>query len=173
MTRPPFWQRWRKAADGAVAVEFALWSVFALVPLLMSIDFGFYLAQTGRIASAAEQAALVTYNRREAGPVDTATLATFLNASARVPGGAVRTTITCNGTTNACSAVPAARSCVCVSGLPAAYSAAASCGAPCPGGATSGYYVTLTAEHTFDPMISPHPFLEDRIIRQSVTVRLK
>lgn len=173
MTRNPFWKRWRKDQGGAVAVEFALWSVLALVPLLMSIDFGFFLAQTGRIASASEQAALVIYNRREAGPVDPTALATFVNAAARLPGDPVQTTVTCNGSTTACEAAPADRSCVCVSGTAAAYTAATACGAPCPSGATSGYYVTITSAYGFNPVMSPHPFLEGRIVRQSVTVRLQ
>lgn len=166
-------KRLRRDESGAAAVEFAAWSVVALTLLLVSVDFGFYLVQTGRIASASEQGAVVTYNRREAGAVDATAIATFVNAAAQAPGDPVRTAVTCNGTAQACNAAPSARQCVCVSGMTPTYTTAGSCGAPCPSGATSGYYVTLSSEYDFDPLISPHPFLENKVIRQSVTVRLQ
>lgn len=173
MRRLNLWRRLRRDQRGSVAVEFALWSVLAVSLIMVSIDFGFYLAHAGRIASASEQAAVVTYNRRNAGPVDKAALATFLNASARTPGAAVRTTVTCNGTSVACDAAPAARKCACVTGMTPTYTASGTCGATCPSGATSGYYVTLSSEYDVDPILSPHPFLEGKVIRQTVTVRLQ
>ena len=102
-----------------------------------------------------------------------AALAKFLNASANVPGDPVRTTVTCNGSAGACSVAPEARQCACVSGLTPVYSASAACGAPCASGATSGYYVTLTSDYDFKPIIPSHPFLTGKVIRQSVTVRLQ
>lgn len=173
MTRTGLWTALLRDTRGAAAVEFALWSVFVFAVLSVSIDFGIYLAHTGRIASASEQAAIVAYNKRESGPVDGASLAQFLNASSRTPGPAVRTTVTCNGTAAACNAAPAARKCVCVSGLAPIYTASANCGDPCASGATSGYYVTLSSEYGFQPIVSPHPLLNGKVIRQSVTVRLQ
>lgn len=173
MSRFSLLRRLRRDQNGSVAVEFALWSVLAATLIMVSIDFGFYLAHAGRIASASEQAAVVAYNRREAGPVDKAALATFLNASAQTPGDAVRTTVTCNGSSGACDVAPAARQCACVTGMTPTYTSSGTCGAPCPSGATSGYYVTLSSEYDVDPILSPHPFLEGKVIRQSVTVRLQ
>lgn len=173
MTRTRLWTAFRRDTRGAAAVEFALWSIFVFAVLSVSIDFGFYLAQTGRIASASEQTAIIAYNKREAGPVNSTSLANFLNASARMPGSAVRTTVTCNGTAAACNAAPAARQCVCVSGLTPTYTASANCGDPCASGATSGYYVAISSEYDFKPILSPHPLLNAKVIRQSVTVRLQ
>lgn len=173
MTQTGFWKRYLHDIRGAAAVEFAIWSVFVFAVLMVSLDFGFYLAHTGRIASASEQAAIVAYNQREADRVDSASLAEFLNASARVPGAPVRTTVTCNGSSSACNAAPAARQCACVSGLSPVYTASATCGAPCASGATSGYYVSLASEYDFDPVIPSHPLLTRKVIRQSVTVRLQ
>jgi Flp pilus assembly protein TadG len=173
MSWKAFWTALGRDTRGAAAVEFALWSVFVFIVLFVSIDFGFYLAHTGRIASASEQTAIVAYNRREAGPVNTASLADFLNASARTPGSAVRTTVTCNGAAAACDAVPSARQCVCVSRLTPTYTASARCGDPCASGATSGFYVALSSEYDFQPIIPSHPFLNGKVIRQSVTVRLQ
>lgn len=183
-----FGKKFARDTRGAAAVEFALWCSMVFSVLSISLDFGLYLTYAGRIASASEQAAIVAYNRREAGAVDTQTLATFVNAAARTPGTSgstgtpgtavtasnpVRTTVTCNGSAAACQAKPAARQCACVSGLTPVYSASTACGAPCASGATSGYYVTLNSEYDFDPIIPAHPLLTGKVIRQSVTVRLQ
>ena len=165
--------RLRRDRPGAAAVEFALWSVLVFGVLMVSIDFGFFLSHHNRLASASAQAAIVAYNRREAGPVDAATLASFLNASAELPGAPVQTSVTCNGSSSACLVEPADRRCVCVSGLRPTYSASSACGAPCPSGATSGYYVTVRSDYAFNPIVSPHAFLEKKVIRHSVTVRLQ
>lgn len=173
MTRPGLWRAFRRDTGGSAAVEFAIWIVFVFGALSVSIDFAFYLAHTGRLAAASEQTAIVAYNKRESGPVDSASLAQFLNAAARTPGPAVRTTVTCNGTAGACGATPNARQCVCVSGLKPTYAASANCGDPCASGATSGYYVSISSEYDFQPIVSPHPLLNGKVIRQSVTVRLQ
>jgi len=158
---------------GAVAVEFAIWSAMIFMIVLVSLDFGVYLLHAGRIASASEQAAIVAYNRRDAGPVDANLLGKFLNDSARVPGGAVRTNVTCNGSSGACQAEPALRQCVCVSGSAPSYTASESCGDVCSSGATSGYYVTLESEYDFKPFVGANPMLKGKVIGQSVTVRLQ
>lgn len=165
--------RLRRDRPGAAAVEFALWSVMVFAVLMVSIDFGFFLSHHNRLASASAQAAIVAYNRRDAGPVNASTLASFLNAAAGLPGAPVQTSVSCNGSTSACLAEPADRRCVCVSGLTPTYAASASCGAPCPSGATSGYYVSIRAEYAFQPLVSPHAFLEQKVIRHGVTVRLQ
>lgn len=159
--------------SGAVAVETALWSVLIFVVVLVSLDFGAYLLQAGRIASASEQAAIVAYNRRDDGPVNAASLEQFVTSAARVPGGAVRTEVTCNGSSAACNVVPAARQCACVSGTTPTYKASSACGEVCPSGATSGYYVTLKSEYDFKPFVDANPLLKDKVIRQSVTVRFQ
>jgi Flp pilus assembly protein TadG len=162
----------RRDRSGAAAVEFALWSVLVFAVLMVSIDFGFFLSHHNRVASAAAQTAIVAYNRREAGPVNVSALASFLNASAGLPGQ-VQTSVTCNGADAACLVPPAERRCVCVSGMAPTYAASGACGAPCPSGATSGYYVTIRSEYAFRPIVSPHAFLEDKVIRHGVTVRLQ
>lgn len=162
-----------KDTSGAVAVEFALWSVLLFMVVLVSLDFGVYLLQAGRIASASEQAAVVAYNRRDEGAVNSAALEQLLNSAARVPGSAVRTKVTCNGSSGACNVAPAARQCACVSGTTPTYKSSSACGDICPSGATSGYYVTLESEYDFKPFVDANTLLEGKVIRQSVTVRFQ
>ena len=169
---PRLIQRLRRDQSGAAAVEFALWGVLFFGVIIVSLDFGFYLAYTGRVASASEQAAVIAYNKRASGPVSASDLSRFIAYSADVPGDPVRTPVTCNGSTQACAAQPAARSCACVSGMAPTYTPEV-CGAVCPSGATAGYYVTLASEYDFKAVVSPHPFLQGKVIRQSATVRLQ
>ena len=170
-----FGKKFREDIGGAVAVEFALWSVLVFLVVMASVDFGLYLMDSGRMASASEQTAIVAYNRRDNGPVDGEALEKFLNASARMPAGPVRTAVTCNGTVASCNLAPAARQCVCVSNTDTkpTFSSSSACGAPCPSGATSGYYVSLASEYNFKPVVNANPILKDRVIRHSVTVRLQ
>lgn len=173
MTNLKFAKKVCKDTSGAVAVEFGLWSVLFFMVVLVSLDFGAYLLQAGRIASASEQAAIVAYNHRDDGPVNAASLEHLLTAAARVPGGAVRTKVTCNGSSGACNAAPAARQCACVSGTTPTYKTSSACGDVCPSGATSGFYVTLDSEYDFKPFVGINPLLEGKVIRQSVTVRFQ
>lgn len=173
MINMKFAQKVCRDTSGAVAVEFALWSVLFFLVVLVSLDFGAYLLQAGRIASASEQTAIVAYNRRDDGAVNPASLEQFMAAAARVPGGAVRTKVTCNGSTGACNAVPTARQCACVSGTTPTYKTSSACGDICPSGATSGYYVTLESEYDFEPFVGANRLLAGKVIHQSVTVRFQ
>ncbi len=170
MSRFRFISTLRSDRRGAVAVEFALWATLFFGVIVVAIDFALYLTYTSRLGSAVQQASIITYNNRANATL--ASQSTFIDDTADLPGTAVQTTMTCNGGAQSCAAAPAARVCACVSGT-STYTASASCGAVCPSGATSGFYVTLKADYTYRAIVSANGALNGKAMSQSATVRLK
>ncbi|MDQ1228655.1 TadE/TadG family type IV pilus assembly protein [Sphingomonas sp. SORGH_AS_0879] len=157
---------------GVAAIEFALWSLLIFGALLPALDFGVYLVRSARLSSAVEQASILGYNMRNANALDVDRLSRYVVAASALPADAVTATIRCNGQAQNCAVAPSARSCSCVApGLPTTYVPASSCGAPCPSGATSGFYVTIAATSNYRSIIR-NPWLDGSTMASAVTVRL-
>lgn len=62
--------------------------------------------------------------------------------------------------------------CGCVSGTPAAFSEKA-CDTACPNGTTAGAYVTITARHTYAPIMPLYSKLAGSTLVEATTVRLR
>ena len=158
---------------GVATVEFALWSLLLFATLLPGLDFAAYLIFQGRLASAVQQGSMLAYNMRNSDTINTSQLINYVSSSAGAPTATITTTVTCNGGSQSCAVPVTSRQCTCVSGLTPTYTAAASCGLPCINGATSGYYLTVTASYPYHAMTVPDQWLEGSIMKRTQTVRLQ
>ncbi|MBB3957806.1 TadE family protein [Novosphingobium sediminicola] len=158
---------------GTATIEFALWSILVFVLLLPCLDLAAYLVAGSSMGAAVDQAAILAYDMRNSDTIDTTRLSGYVASTAWVPNGTPSTKITCNGEQQSCAASLANRPCACVSGLSPIYTPAAVCGMACPSGATSGFYLTVQAQVTYQPMIVPDRWLAGSTLARSVTVRLQ
>ena len=160
-------------ARGVATVEFALWSLLIFATLLPGLDFAAYLIFQSRLASAVQQGSMLAYNMRNSATINTSQLISYVSASGGAPTATITTTVTCNGGAQSCTVPVASRQCTCVSGLTPVYTAAASCGLTCANGATSGYYLTVTASYPYHAMTVPDQWLEGSVMKRTQTVRLQ
>jgi hypothetical protein len=104
--------------------------------------------------------------------VDYAVLPAYVRALTDNQGLGVSTA--CNGTANTC--VNQSRTCACL--RTDGTFVAGTCGNACTGpnmtaGSTAGYYLTIGATQTFQPLIVPDSLLGSKQIAQQATVRLQ
>jgi Flp pilus assembly protein TadG len=158
---------------GTATVEFALWATLVLAVLVPCLDFAAYIIAGSSMSAAIDQASVLAYNQRNSDTINTSQLSSFVTASTWAPGNSPSTTITCNGGLQSCGVTVANRQCTCVTGLTPVYTAAASCGASCPSGATSGYYLTIQTQMTYKPILVPDAWLSGGTLARAVTVRLQ
>ncbi len=156
---------------GAATIEFALLATFFLGVMLVALDIGTYLIQRSSLRQAVSAAATSSFAQRDT--VSYAAIPDYVRRAARAPATTLVTT-SCNGGT-ACT--NSTRSCACLSRT-ATYVPAASCGAPCSGsgmaaGATSGYYLRISASYAYQPLVLPRGLLTASSISETATVRLQ
>lgn len=158
---------------GVATIELALWLSFIFAALMPCLDAAAYLMMASRLSSAVQQASILAYNARNLDTLNTTQVVGFVVATAALPA-APKVTIDCNGG-QPCATLKTARQCVCVgfSGGNPTYSISAACGAPCPSGASSGYYLRITASYAYTPMIVPNKWLGGGTLTKAVTVRLQ
>lgn len=159
--------------SGTATIEFAFWATLIMAGLLPCLDIAAYVMSGSSMSSALDQAAILAYNMRSSDTIDTNQMTNYVAAVAKVPGATPVTTITCNGGQQSCNVPVANRQCTCVTGLTPTYIPAASCGAICPNGATSGFYMTLQTQVTYKPIIVPDRWLAGGTLARAVTVRLQ
>ncbi|HWU04458.1 MAG TPA: TadE/TadG family type IV pilus assembly protein [Novosphingobium sp.] len=176
MMSGPGFLRWlgglRRDRRGALTVEFAFWTALVFMVLLPVLDFALYVIEQQRLSTAVTSAAMVAYNDRSASALPTSQLTTYVSATSGFDSTAVTSALTCNGGLQSCSVAASARTCACVSGTPATYTASASCGATCSSGSLSGFYLTVSATHTHKSIV-PNPWLNGKTISSATTVRLQ
>lgn len=158
---------------GTATVEFALWATLVLAVLVPCLDFAAYIIAGSSMSAAIDQASVLAYNQRNSDTINTSQLSSYVTASTWAPSNTPSTTITCNGGLQSCDVTVANRQCTCVIGLTPVYTAAASCGAACPSGATSGYYLTIKTQMTYKPFLVPDTWLSGGTLARAVTVRLQ
>jgi len=156
--------------SGAVVVEFALWSTAFFLVLSVALDFGSFFVDRGKMNEAVSAAAVSSFS--------TADNVTFGNIPGYVRGLTsepnLGVSLLCNGTAGSCTNVNRTCSCLKTDGTYVAQT----CGNTCTGngytaGSTAGYYMTIQATHTFDPVIVPAGMLDGTSIVQQATVRLE
>lgn len=160
---------WRDCG-GAAAIEFGVLTSAFFLTFLGVLDFGTYFVQDSRLAQAVSDQANYTFKNRAAVSFSQSTIQTYVRQAS---GTSATVTVTCNGGSDNASCSSSMSSCKCLSST-GAYAASASCGAACTGtgysaGAVSGYYVKISAAHTFPGMI----LLKNAPVSRSVTIRLK
>ncbi len=165
-----FIYRLRRDEQGMVAVEFALWSVAFFFVVMVALDFGAFYIERGRMNEAVGAAAVSSFN--DADNVNFANLPGYVRSLTGENSTAVATS--CNGVAGSCTNLN--RVCACLKN-DGSY-VTATCGNICTGtgvtvGSTAGYYLTINATRTFDPMILPQSAIAGATISQQATIRLE
>jgi Flp pilus assembly protein TadG len=154
---------------GVAAVEFALLSSLFMIFGLITLDFGLSFIARQRITSAVSQGELYAFDNYSNGQtIATSTITSYVQSVANL--SAVTATVTCNGSTT-CSG--ASSSCYCLTSAPVAYSLAATCSGTCADGSAPGYFLTIAASYSFQPLIAADTALVGTTISDSATVRLR
>ncbi len=160
----------RRRDDGVASVEFALWSTFFFVIIMVALDFGSLYLQRGKLNEAVGAAAVASFNNAD--NVSFGSLPLYVRGLTEDQSTAV--TVSCNGSAGACTNFN--RTCACLK-QDGTY-VANSCGNTCSGpgmttGSTAGYYLTINASRSFDPMMVPRSVLSGASVSQQATVRLQ
>lgn len=168
----PRWRHRALAADehGIAAIEFALLSSLFFLAISVAMDFGSLYLERSKMNEAVAGAAVSAFST--ASTVDYASLPGYVRALA--DDSSLSVTVACNGTAGSCTNTIRSCSCLRTNGT---YSAATACGSACTGsvsaGSTAGYYLTVSATQTFQPLFVPGSVLGDTQIVQQATVRLQ
>lgn len=152
-----------RADRGTAAVEFAIAVPVLLTMLGCLADFGLAFWYKGLLAGSVAQGGQYAFLAR----TDLLSAATPTAAIQKVQAVVGRRLLLPSA--NVTVSYPLA--CGCVSGTPAAFSATA-CGATCPNGTTAGTYVTITARHTYTPVLPFYSKLAGSTASASATVTL-
>lgn len=158
----------RRDERGSATVEFALLTTGFFFLMLLGLDFGMLFFERQRLSAAVGEGAMLGFNNRAA--LDLTAIETYTAAASGFPAGSVAVEATCNGDA-ACDGEM--EQCYCLDASGPSFSAAPSCGAPCPSGSTSSYYLTIAATHRYTPMIVPQGAFGDRELVERATVRLR
>lgn len=165
-----FFNLLRKDIRGAVIIEFALWSSLFFVVVLAGLDYGQFLYQRSKINEAVATAALSSFNKRD--EVNFSAIPDYVRAMANDPE--LDVTTSCNGIVGGCSNNN--RNCACLNER-GDYTSAI-CGAPCsgtggPDNTQAGYYLTISARRSNDPMLILHGVMSKADQQRSATIRLQ
>jgi Flp pilus assembly protein TadG len=155
---------WRGLADrlrhlrgcdrGVAAVEFALAAPILLGALVPVADLGIAFAKQQQLRQAVQAGTqyAATHPWNQTSPAD---IASAVTAATPLTGVSV-------------SPSPA-QQCGCPNGSAIA---AATCGSSCSGGATAGYYVVVSAQLTYTPVL-PYSLLGSRVLSAQSTIRVR
>lgn len=158
---------WAGDRRGIAAVEFALVAPLLLLLLGGTADFGLLMSKRSQLANGVAQG--VQYALQQGPGLSAA------NVRAMVQSGATRA-----GMTQAVTVTTTGPVCYCVSGPPAALSAAPAplSGSTCPGscagtGAAPDAYLTISASYIYQPLMPLYSHLASTKVSQASTVRLQ
>jgi len=160
----------RRDREGSVMTEFAIWTSVLFIALMAGMDFGGYYIARGAVNEAISAAAVQAFESRD--EADFTAIPGYVRNLSERPSLAV--TISCNGTTGSCTNTN--RTCACLR-TDATYSAN-TCGSPCSGAgmtpnSVAGYYLTIKASQTYEPLLVPDSLLAGTALTQATTVRLQ
>jgi Flp pilus assembly protein TadG len=158
-------------ARGSAAIEFAIASLFLFGIMMVALDFGVYAQQNLRLGNAIEQGAVIAFNHRSAGTIDTTSITNYVSA---VAGGSPAVSYQCNGAacssaiSSKCIAAPTA-----AGGWPSFSSPTTSNNVSlCANGAVPGYYLVIRATKTYHAVVVPNRYLNGATMFQQAVVRL-
>lgn len=158
--------KFRKDENGAVAVEFALWTASLFFVVAAGLDFGLYFIQRSQMDESLSATAISAFDARD--NVAFSSLPQYARALAN--NDAMTLAVRCNGTAGSCTNL--SRSCSCLNGNGSF--TAQECGTVCTANGTSaGYYLTLDATSNFQSMIVPGEMVGGGQISRSTTLRLE
>ncbi|GFM30748.1 TadE/TadG family type IV pilus assembly protein [Novosphingobium sp. PY1] len=160
----------RRAEGGVATVEFGIWVTTFFLVIMGVLDFASFYMERSQVNEALSAAATKSFADRE--NVDFGALPVYVRNFAEMPTLSV--SASCNGVAGSCTNLN--RTCACLK-TDGTYSAG-TCGSTCSGsgmtsGSTAGYYVTLSADHRFSPILLPGGLLKGTSTGQSVTVRVQ
>jgi Flp pilus assembly protein TadG len=150
---------WRMARyrlrHGTAAIEFAIACPVMLLFFGGLVDFGLALWAKSTLANAVAQGAYYAYV--------TGTSVTSTNVQTLVQNSSGLSNVTATITGPAC---------YCITGTPLAL-AAATCNTTCADTTTSGYYVKIKANYTYQSILPVYSHLNNPTLVESAIVRLK
>ncbi|QQN74173.1 TadE/TadG family type IV pilus assembly protein [Croceicoccus sp. YJ47] len=156
----------RDDETGAVAVEFALWSMLFFMVVASALDIGSFFMKRSRLDEALSASAIVAFDNRENVRFDQ--LPAYVRALS--DDTATSVILSCNGVVDACTNMD--RSCACIS-ADGGYSAY-TCKATCPdNGARAGYYMTVEATTPIEALIIPQRAFGGDTVTRATTLRLE
>ncbi|GGD56337.1 TadE/TadG family type IV pilus assembly protein [Croceicoccus mobilis] len=159
-------RRFRQDEDGAVAVEFALWTVTLFFVIAAGLDFGLYFIQRSHMDESLSATAISAFDARQ----NVAFTSLPQYARALADDDAMTVAVSCNGSAGSCTNL--SRTCSCLNG-DGSFTGQA-CGTVCTANGTSaGYYLTLDASSDFTSVIVPSSMVGNGRISRSTTVRLE
>ncbi|CDO36045.1 TadE/TadG family type IV pilus assembly protein [Novosphingobium sp. KN65.2] len=163
-------RRVQRDEGGVATIEFGIWVTAFFLVIMGVLDFASFYMERSRVNEALSAAATKSFADRE--NVDFGALPGYVRNFAEMP--ALGVTASCNGVAAACTNLN--RTCACLKN-DGTYRAG-TCGDTCTGagmtsGSTAGYYVTLSANHRFSPILLPGGLLKGMSSGQSVTVRVQ
>lgn len=166
-----FLLRLRRDESGSVITEFAIWSAALFLVIMSGLDFGGYYIARSSINEAISAAAVQAFQKREEAPFTT--LPAYVRSLADDQSLAVD--LICNGDNTPCTNTN--RTCACLKN-DGTYVSQTSCDKVCDGtGMTeksvAGYYLTIKASRTYQPLLLPKGMLSGTALDQSTTVRLQ
>lgn len=160
----------RRDTRGVAVTEFAIWVTLFFFGVMIALDFGDYYIKRGQVSDALSATSVTAFQTREA--VNFSAIQTNVRNMAQ--NQAITVSIGCNGGTNNCTNT--GRTCACLQANGSF--TAKDCGSTCTGSgvttnSTAGYYLTVTANRPYKPMILPDSLLDGANIVQKTTVRLQ
>lgn len=156
----------RRNEEGAVAVEFALWTISLFFVIAAGLDFGFYFIQRSQVDESLSATAISAFDARE--NVAFTSLPQYARALAN--DYTMDVAVKCNGLEGSCTNL--SRTCSCLNSDGSF--AAQACGTVCSANGTSaGYYLTLDAKANYSSLIVPGRMVGNGQISRSTTLRLE
>ncbi|RKF21723.1 pilus assembly protein [Altericroceibacterium spongiae] len=165
-----FLNRLAREERGAVAIEFALWTVLFFFVVTGALDFGMFYIERSKVNKAVSAASITAFENRS--EVDFAQLPDYVRALS--DSSSLTVSLSCNGAEGVCTNTE--RTCACLTSE-GTY-VAKSCNAECTGSgvtanSTAGYYLTIDASRSYEPVILPKGALGSSVIEHKATVRLQ
>jgi Flp pilus assembly protein TadG len=147
----------RRSGDrrGIAAVEFAIACPVMLLFFAGLVDYGLALWDKSILSNAVAQGAYYAYV--------TGTNVTSSSVQSLVQNGTSLSNVTATVTSPAC---------YCITGSPLAL-ATATCNSTCTDTTTAGYFVTITAHYTYQSILPVYSHLNNPVLTEKTTVRLK
>ncbi|MXO65133.1 TadE/TadG family type IV pilus assembly protein [Altericroceibacterium endophyticum] len=165
-----FLRKLRSDEKGAALVEFALYTTLFFLAALPALDFGAFYLERSKLDEAVSAGSMVAFRNADSVAFDD--LPNQVRALAEDANLTV--TLKCNGVSGSCTNF--SRSCSCLK-TDGSYQPTGACGEPCGGGATggstSGYYLTIEARSSYEPLVLPGSVLSDTDLQREATVRLQ
>lgn len=162
--------RIRRDENGSVLTEFAIWASAFFLVAMAALDFGGYYIERSSISEAISAASVQAFQERE--ETSFSALPAYVRNLAEDQTLSVE--LSCNGVANSCTNTNRTCSCLKNDGSYVAQSCSTVCtGSGMTSNSLAGYYLTIKASSSYEPVLVPRGILANAPLSQSTTVRLQ